>query len=42
MEGSKDGTDNELVGIIDTAFDQSGECIQFEMIEIRPAEKEVG
>ncbi len=32
---------HDLVGVIDTAFDQSGECIQFEVIEIYPAEKEV-
>jgi len=33
---------HDLVGVIDAAFDQSGECIRFEVIEIRPAEKEVG
>jgi len=30
---------HDLVGFIDTAFDQSGECIKFSLSEIHPAKK---
>ena len=32
---------HDLVGFIDTAFDQSGECIEFSLSEIHAAKKKV-
>lgn len=33
---------HSLVATVETAFDRSGKCHQFDILEIRPAEHEIG